>query len=237
MRLLVTRPEPDNTRSAAALRAAGHEVLLAPMLHIEMADDADLGAPPWSALLLSSANGARAAARHPRRAALMALPVLTVGQGSAEIARSLGFSDVISADGDASDLARLAANRLSGAQSPLLHLAGEDVAGNLAGVLSAQGFAIKTVVAYRAIKARGFDQDTRAALEQGNLDGVLHFSRRSVEAYLDCAGKLLAAALQPFHCAISERAAEPLRKAGAQRIRVAARPDEASLLALVTPKS
>ena len=207
------------------------------MLRIEMAADADLGAPPWAAVLLSSANGARAAARHPRRAELMSLPVLTAGRGSAEIARSLGFADVISADGDASDLARLAATRFAGAESPLMHFAGEDVTGNLAGALSAQGFDIKTVVAYRAIKAGGFDPDTRAALEQGSLDGVLHFSRRSVEAYLDCARELLAAALQPFHYAISERAAEPLRKAGATRIRVAARPDEANLLALVTPKS
>ena len=49
MRLLVTRPEPDNERTAAALRAQGHEVLLAPLLHIEAVADADLGAPPWAA--------------------------------------------------------------------------------------------------------------------------------------------------------------------------------------------
>ena len=35
MRLLVTRPEPDNERTAAALRAQGHEVVLAPLLRIE----------------------------------------------------------------------------------------------------------------------------------------------------------------------------------------------------------
>ena len=68
MRLLVTRPEPDNVRTAAALRAKGHEVVLAPLLHIEAVADADLGAPPWAAILLTSANGARAIADHPRRA-------------------------------------------------------------------------------------------------------------------------------------------------------------------------
>ena len=35
MRLLITRPEPDNERTAAVLRAQGHDVLLAPLLHIE----------------------------------------------------------------------------------------------------------------------------------------------------------------------------------------------------------
>src|SRR4051794_34173977 len=35
-RLLVARPEPDGARTAAALRAGGHEVVLAPLLRIEL---------------------------------------------------------------------------------------------------------------------------------------------------------------------------------------------------------
>jgi len=35
MAVLVTRPAPDNERTAAALRARGFEVLLAPMLRFE----------------------------------------------------------------------------------------------------------------------------------------------------------------------------------------------------------
>src|SRR4030088_3031309 len=111
MRLLVTRPEPDNARTAAALRAKGHEVVLAPLLHIEAVAGATLGAPPWAAILLTSANGARALASHPQRGELLAVPVLAVGRSSADAARAAGFADVTSADGDADDLARLAARR------------------------------------------------------------------------------------------------------------------------------
>src|SRR5262245_18884914 len=100
MRLLVTRPEPDNARTAAELRARGHEVMLAPLLRIEPVPDADLGNGPWSGVLITSANGARAIAAHKRRAALDALPVLAVGQASAAAARDAGISDVTSADGD-----------------------------------------------------------------------------------------------------------------------------------------
>src|SRR5947199_3346548 len=123
MRLLVTRPEPDNARTAAALRANGHEVMLAPLLHIEAVTNVDLGGPSWAAILLTSANGARAVADHPRRAELIALPVLTVGRSSADAARAAGFTDVTSADGDARDLARFAAQRFSGVRKPLLCLA------------------------------------------------------------------------------------------------------------------
>ena len=39
------------------------------------------------AILMTSANGARALAGHPRRGELLALPVLAVGRSSAEAAR------------------------------------------------------------------------------------------------------------------------------------------------------
>jgi len=223
MRLLVTRPEPDNARTAAALRAAGHEVVLAPMLRIEMLPDADLGPPPWSGILITSANGVRALAGHRRRDELLSLPLLAVGRSSAEEARAAGFADVTSADGDARDLARLAAQRFAGAPHPLLYLAGEDRSGDLA----VPGLTVRTVVIYRAAAA---DRLPPAARER--IDGVLHFSRRSVEAYLACGGIVAGVA----HYCLSERAAGPLKAAGADSVLVAQRPDEASLLALVTPK-
>jgi uroporphyrinogen-III synthase len=222
MRILVTRPEPDNARTAAALRDLGHEAVLAPLLRIEAVTNADLGPEPWSGVLITSANGARALAGHPRRGELLVLPVLAVGQSSADAARVASFTDVSSADGDASDLARLAAARFTGARHPLLYLAGEDRSGEL----SVPGLAVRTIVVYRARAATSLP-------EHGGIDGVLHFSRRSVETYLACGGVVSG----PTHYCLSARAAEPLKAAGATRIAVAAWPDEASLLSLVTPKS
>jgi uroporphyrinogen-III synthase len=231
MRLLITRPEPDNARTAAALRAQGHDAVLAPLLHIEAVADADFGTSPFAAVLITSANGARALASHPRRGELLALPMLTVGRSSADAAHDAGFADVTSADGDADDLMRLAAERSAGSRLQLLYLAGEDRSGEL----GVPGLTVRTVIVYRAAKAEKFPEEARAALEQGRIDGVLHFSRRSVESYLDCGRDLIGLALKPAHYCLSARAAEPLRLAGAARIEVASRPDEASLLALVTP--
>ena len=55
MRLLVTRPEPDAARTAALLRARGHEVVLAPLLRIELLDF-ELPDEPWSAVVMTSAR-------------------------------------------------------------------------------------------------------------------------------------------------------------------------------------
>ena len=236
MRLLVTRPEPDGERTAAELRALGHDVTLAPLLRVELMPDADLGTGPWSAVLITSANGARAIAAHKRRGELTALPVLAVGQASAAAARNAGFSDVASAGGDGGDLARLAAAKFAGGARPLLYLAGQERARDLGGELTPGGVQVDIAVVYRTVKAEAFPAQLRAALQTGAVEGVLHFSRRSVEAYLDCARDVPGPALTPVHYCLSARAAEPLLAAGAARIRVATRPDEAGMLALVTSR-
>ena len=124
--------------------------------------------------------------------------------------------------------------RFAGAAKPLLYLAGEERARDLGAELAASGLKVATVVVYRTVKAVALPEDVRAALAAGAVDGVLHFSRRSVESYLDCARD--GPALQPIHYCLSARAAEPLQAAGASRIRVAAKPDEAGMLALVTSR-
>jgi uroporphyrinogen-III synthase len=144
-----------------------------------------------------------------------------------------GFADVTSADGDVSDLARLVAARMPPA-APLLYLAGEDRSGDLAGELRARGFAVEITIIYRAVAATGLPPAAVDALASG-IDGVLHFSRRSAETYVDAAraAGLLANALKPVHFCLSAQIAEPLAQARAADIRIAERPNEAVLIALI----
>jgi len=233
MRLLLTRPEPDAERTAAALRARGHEVIIASLLRIEPAAGAQIGAGPWAAILITSANAASAIAAHPQITRLRALPVFAVGERSARAMTAAGFADVTFADGDAGDLAMLVAERL-GPQAPLLYLAGADRAGDLAGALGARGLGVQTTIIYRAIAAADLPRAAVDALTRG-ADGVLHFSRRSAETYVAAAraGGMLAAALKPAHYCLSAQVAEPLARAGAPDVRIAARPAEGALMALI----
>ena len=230
MRLLVTRPEPDGERTAQALRARGHDVLLAPLMRME-AIDFELGDETYAAVVMTSANAVRAIAAHPARAKLTALPAFTVGRHTADAARAAGFGDVHSADGDKHDLARLLAARFKGDRRPLLYLASEDRSGEL----DVAGVAVRTVVTYRAVQAAHFPPEVAAALARGEVDGVLHFSRRSAQAYLDCGRRTggLDRALVPLHFCLSRQVSEPLAAAGAVGMRIASRPEEAALINLV----
>ena len=233
MRLLLTRPEPDGQRTATALRAQGHDVVAAPLLRIEPADDAQIGNVPWAAILITSANAAHAVVTHARITPLRAVPVFAVSRRSADAMGAAGFADVTSADGNVSDLARLVTARTQPA-APLLYLAGADRSGDLAGDLRARGFAVETTIIYRAIAATSLPPAAADALANG-IDGVLHFSRRSAETYVDTAraAGMLANALKPVHFCLSAQVAEPLAQAGATDIRVAERPNEAVLIALI----
>jgi uroporphyrinogen-III synthase len=233
VRLLVTRPQPDGERTAAALRARGCVVVAAPLLRIEPILDAPIDSQPWGALLITSANAAAALALHERKHALLDIPVFTVGDRSAAAMRAAGFAKVVSAGGAVADLMRLVVEGLK-PQAPLLYLAGEDRADDVAGALGAKGFVVQTVVLYRAVVAARLPQQAHDAVAAG-IDGVLHFSRRSAEAYVNGAraAGVLPHALAPVQFCLSEQIAAPLRRAGAATIRVAPRPNEAALIELI----
>jgi uroporphyrinogen-III synthase len=241
VRLLVTRPGRDAARTAEKLKARGHEVVVAPLLRIECIDDIDIGIDPFEALVMTSANAVSALANHPRDAELRARPVFVVGRRTAEAALAAGFAKVISAEGNQQDLVGLLRKHFSGFSSDrvyaLLYLAGEDRAGDLAGALVSDGITVRTVEVYRAIAVDTFSPAIRDALALGKLDGVLHFSRRTAEAFVACAraSALLETACGLEHFCLSDQVAEPLFAAAARVVRVAARPLESALIELVPP--
>jgi len=234
MRLLLTRPQPDAARTAATLRARGHAVLTAPLLEIAPMRVA-LGERPCAALLMTSASAARTMAVHPDLPRLRTRPLFVVGAQTAAAARTAGFIDVTSANGNAGDLARLVARRFAGSGERLLYLSGRDTAGDLAGALVRAGLDIEAVAIYCAHAVEAFPAEAADALRAAAIDGVLHFSRRTTQTYLACADALGGRdwALRPTHYCLSAQVATPLVAAGAAQLRIAARPEEAALISLL----
>jgi uroporphyrinogen-III synthase len=232
MRIALTRPHADSERTAAALRARGHEVLVAPLMHVAPVD-ADLSGT-WGAVVITSANAPSVLAGNPARDTLIKFPLFAVGRRSADAATEAGFTSVTSAGGDVRDLVRLIAERRADAKAPLLYLAGEDRAADLAGELTTRGLAVEMRIVYRAVTAP-FPPELIAAIKSGRLDAVLHFSARSADNYLAGAAQagLTEQALTLRHYCLSGAIAAPLSAAGTAKIWVAPRPDEAALIGLL----
>ena len=233
MRVVVTRPQPQGARTAAVLAARGHDVWELPLMTIEpVAADLSGG---WGGVVITSANAPAAIAGNPARDALGQLPFYAVGRRSADAAQEAGFAGVNSAGGDLRDLVHLLRERHADAKAPLLYLAGEDRAADLVGELVAHGIAAEMRVVYRAVR-QPFPDELVAALEAGgDVQAVLHFSKRSAENYV--AGAQAAGVSGPAmavrHYCLSEQVAAPLRAAGAKRVTVAPRPEEAALIELL----
>lgn len=231
MKVLVLRPERAAVRTAEALAAMGRTPVLAPVLTIE-----DLASPipdePFDAVLATSANGLRKLRGRPEIAALARLPLVAVGDRTAAAGREAGFSAVHVAEGDGRALVA-EAEAWFPAGCHLLHAAGADRAFDIAGALERRGRRVTVVELYRAAAASALPASAIDALRAGEIDAVLHHSRRIAETFLalSAAAGLRDAVRGLAHAALAPRVAEPLHAAGCARVAVAEAPDEAALFA------
>ncbi len=223
--VLVTRPEPGAAETADSIRLLGHQPVLAPMLTIEPVPGPPLDLTGFDGVAVTSANGVRAlAGRSMRRD----LPLYAVGTRTAALARDLGFADVHSADGDVADLSLL----LTGAGlRRVLHVAGADLAGDL----TPAGVEITRLTAYRAVEATALPDAALTALRNGQVAYVTLFSPRTAASFVRLAEK---AGLSPLASGwtalcLSAAVAQAASGFGFADRRIAARPDAASLLALL----
>jgi uroporphyrinogen-III synthase len=102
--VLITRPEPGASETAARVDALGFRPFSAPVLEIRILDFALPPAGTLQAIVAASGNAVAALPGSHHH-----LPLLAVGNATAARARAAGFDRVASADGDAVALATLAA--------------------------------------------------------------------------------------------------------------------------------
>jgi uroporphyrinogen-III synthase len=240
MAVLVTRPHPDDEATAAALRAKGFEVMLAPMLRFEPVAFHDDQDARYGAVIVTSANALRGIAPHLQDSRLqgsrlLKLPLFAVGEHTASAAHRAGFDNVIPASGDAASLrdsvlASVKAKELKKA-SPVLYLAGADLARDLAGELGERGFTVVTHTTYRMIPVSSLPREACDAFAASGIEAVLHYSRRSARAFLDAAraGGVEISALAIPQCCISAAVASVVRDAGAAQVMAAASSNENAL--------
>jgi len=217
MRVLVVRPEPGASATAARARAMGHEPQVVPLLATAAMHWAIPDILPDAVLLTSAAAVRHAGAQ---AAVLMALPALCVGAATAAAARAAGWRDVHAGSGNLQALLDAAA---AGPHRRLLHLAGED----RTAVVVPPALTIAVVVVYRAaLRALPVLPDIEAALLHSARTAA-HFAAEW-DRHGGHRGDVALYAISP--------AALAAAGAGWQSGHAAARPDDDALLAML-PKA
>jgi uroporphyrinogen-III synthase len=228
VRILITRPREDAEPFARALKALGHEVVIEPLLNVVFLPGAALDLIGVQALVLTSANGARAVAK---RTEARNINTVAVGPATADAARAAGFAHVSESGGEGVQaLASFVQHTLRSSDGALLHAAGSVTAGDLAGALEACGFSVRREVIYDAQPVDHLSGAVVAEFSAGLIDAVTFFSPRTAALFVElaeeenlepglarvraiCLSPAVAAALAPVRFATIKVAEKPSQDA------------------------
>jgi len=235
MRIIITRPIDDSRAMARDLEVAGHDVIIAPLMHVEFLPLEGLGGPIIQALVATSRNAIRALMNDANGASLTDLPLFAVGRGTADAAHTFGFHGIIEGPGTAEGLAGAIVANANPAGGRLVQIAGEHLAFDLRVALLEHRFNLEVITGYRTVGAKRLPENARTAIANHEADAVILMSPRSASIYVAAvaADDLLNGSVLPKYLCLSEAVAAPLREAGLNAVDIAKKPNGQEMLALV----
>lgn len=230
-RILVTRPEPDNGRTAEKLSALGFTPLQLPLTGIE-----PIGVREWpdlsmiDAVAVTSVNAVRHAP-DTLLAGVASKPCFAVGERTGEVANAAGLN-VADAEGmDAEGLVRRIAAALAPGRKVLI-LCGRVRRPTLQDGLRRAGLETFIVETYDTIAFTPSEEEVVARLGQAPIDGVLLYSAFAAKMFARISACRLFSRSAYF--AISERVGKMLPPAARDRLHIAREPNEEALLSLLS---
>ncbi|TPI52757.1 uroporphyrinogen-III synthase [Mesorhizobium sp. B3-1-7] len=233
VRVLVTRPEPGASRTARRLETLGFRPILLPLTETRtLPAEATVGAESV-AVAVTSANAVRHAPG-ALIAALASLPCHAVGKRTAEACRAAGFFSVTEGPGDAEALSDAIAGGLAG--KAIVYLCGRVRFPVFERRLAAAAVHVQAIETYDTTGVDYGDADVVARLSRQPVEAALLYSAKASAALVDLATRPALRHLfgKTEFLALSARVAEPLQGIVRQPIRIASKPEEDALLALLS---
>lgn len=228
--VLITRPEPGASETAARVAEMGLRPIVAPLLDIRPARIRLPRPETIAAILLASGN-----AIEPLPPAWHAVPVMTVGAATARRAEGAGFASVVSAGGDAAALAALVRRRIDPTRGTLLLASGLGQSLALAADLRRSGYRVARRVVYAAVPARRLPPVAREALMDSRTRFVLFFSTETARCFMRLvrAEGLVETLRSREAITIGAPASMALKSAYWACVRVAGKPTQEEMLTLL----
>lgn len=176
MKVLITRPERDAADLKSRIEALGASVILAPLLRVEHVPINPAELDGATGIIATSRNALRSLAASPILDTARHLELFAVGAATAAMARDLDFEKIVEGPGTGAGLAAEIIRRPQTASGPLLHLAGDHLAFDMAASLAPHGIAVKVVRAYQTVAAKTLPAEAVSALANNALDAVILMS-------------------------------------------------------------
>jgi uroporphyrinogen-III synthase len=176
--VLLTRPKGDALESEQKLRSLSFDAVNIPMTRIEAKGFDPI--PDNAHLIITSRNAAKIGLK---KVSNKDRKIYAVGERTAKAARELGFSNIVIGERDGAALAALIEQHHSNKTIPLIHLAGANVAFDVAGYLKEKGHRAVRVVVYEALADASLPGDILDKFKDGKISHCLFYSPRSATIF------------------------------------------------------
>ena len=182
MHILLTRPLEDCTEMIIKFKSLGHQVSHIPLLKIDKVDYEQINSLDFKGIIFTSANSIKFL---DLKSIDKNLLCFCVGSATEKKARSVGFQNVIAAEGNVENLKELILQNFNKKDGNLIYISGETVSVNLKHQLSKEGYNIKRVINYRTTHNQNFNDEFVKELKLKIPDMVYVYSQNSALSLLN----------------------------------------------------
>jgi uroporphyrinogen-III synthase len=181
MHILLTRPLEDCSEMILNFKSLGHQVSHLPLLSISKVDYEQINFFNYKGIIFTSANAVKFLDLKNIDKNLLCF---CVGVSTEKKARSLGFQNVIAAEGNVENLKELILQNFDQKEGKLIYVSGESISVDLDQQLSREGYNIKRIINYRTIHNKKFDDNFVKQLKLNIPDIVYVYSQNSAASFL-----------------------------------------------------
>ena len=182
MHILLTRPLEDCSEIILKFESLGHQVSHLPLLTIGKMDYEDFKFSDYGGIIFTSANAIKFLDLNKLDKNILCF---CVGDLTEKKARTKGFQNTISAEGNVSNLKELILQNYEIKNKPLLYISGETISVDLDKQLLNEGYDVKRIINYRVSHNQKFDENFVEELKINMPDIVYIYSQNSASSLLN----------------------------------------------------
>ena len=181
MHILLTRPLEDCHEMILKLKSLGHQVSHLPLININKLDYEHINFLDYKGIIFTSANAVKFLNLKNIDKNLLCF---CVGTATEKKARSVGFQNVIAAEGNVENLKELILQNFEQKIGNLIYVSGETISTDLDHQLMKEGYNIKRIINYRTSHNEKFDENFIEILKSNMPDIVYVYSKNSASSFL-----------------------------------------------------
>ena len=181
MHILLTRPIEDCSEMIIKFKLLGNQVSHLPLLKIEKVKYKKINFQDYIGIIFTSANAVKFL---ETKKIDKNLKCFCVGNATEKKARSVGFQNVIAAEGNVGNLKELIIQNCDKSEGELIYISGETISEDLVMKLSKEGYKIRRLINYRTEHNENFDGDFIKKLKVNLPDIVFIYSQNSALSFL-----------------------------------------------------